>query len=462
MFENQTAAFGATDGAYTVDDVKDQTQLVVDVPFQIVPTTKTFDSRDTGSGGVVDTTDHTLRIENHFMKTGQRVIYQDAGGTTIGGLIDNRDYFVIVVDQDHIKLSETLAGSLTGTNVQLTTGGSQTPLQKIIHTNMDGRVVGAGTIALTTGSRVVSGTETNFTRYFKVGDPFRYINNNSTGTFTIVESQISAIKDDTQLLIDDAAVFTTGAVNSAGDTEYFIDTAIYVRPDGYFLHRPFDGGMEIGTSKSPDGQIVRQTRRYFRYQSGKGIQCSLAINFCPKQPAIRMYYSPYVDGVTYHRVIVETKLPHNLEVDTNIRVVDSVDSSYNGSFKVATIDNEFQFTYILDNAPSASAAGGFTGYHVLNWVNSNVRCGMYDFQNGMYFEYDGQVLNCVRRSSTTQLTGRVSVTRGSNVVDGDDTAFLSQLTENDYVAIRGQSHKVIRIVNDNQIIIQPSVQGHHC
>ncbi len=459
VFENQTAAFGATDGAYTVDEVKDQTQLVVDVPFQIVPTTKTFDSRDTGSGGVVDTTDHTLRIENHFMKTGQRVIYQDAGGTTIGGLIDNRDYFVIVVDQDHIKLSETLAGSLTGTNVQLTTGGSQTPLQKIIHTNMDGRVVGAGTIAVTTGSRVVTGTETNFTRYFKVGDPFRYINNNSAGTFTIVESQISAIKDDTQLLIDDAAAFTTGAVNSAGDTEYFIDTAIYVRPDGYFLHRPFDGGMEIGTSKSPDGQIVRQTRRYFRYQSGKGIQCSLAINFCPKQPAIRMYYSPYVDGVTYHRVIVETKLPHNLEVDTNIRVVDSVDYSYNGSFKVATIDNEFQFTYILDNAPSASAAGGFTGYHVLNWVNSNVRCGMYDFQNGMYFEYDGQVLNCVRRSSTTQLTGRVSVTRGSNVVDGDDTTFLSQLTENDYVAIRGQSHKVIRIVNDNQIIIQPQYKG---
>ena len=52
-------------------------------------------------------------------------------------------------------------------------------------------------------------------------------------------------------------------------------------------------------------------------------------------------------------------------------------------------------------------------------------------------------------------TGRVSVTKGSNVVDGDDTAFISQLSDNDYVAIRGQSHKVIRVVNDNQIIIQP-------
>ena len=202
-------------------------------------------------------------------------------------------------------------------------------------------------------------------------------------------------------LIDADATFTTGQVNSAGNTEYFIDTAIYVRPDGFFLHRPFDGGMEIGTSKSPDGQIVRQTRRYFRYQSGKGIQCSLAINFCPKNPAVRAYYSPYVDGTTFHRVIVETKLPHNLEVGTNIKFVDATDVDYNGSFKVATVTDAFTFTYILESAPQSSAAGGFIGYHVINWVNSNVRCGMYDFQNGMYFEYDGTVLNCVRRSSTT-------------------------------------------------------------
>jgi hypothetical protein len=292
-----------------------------------------------------------------------------------------------------------------------------------------------------------------------VGDPFRYVNNNSAGTFSIIETTIAAIKDDTELLTTDDAVFTTGAVNSSGPTEYFIDTAIYVRPDGFFLHRPFDGGMEIGTSKSPDGQIVRQTRRYFRYQSGKGIQCSLAINFCPKNPAIRVFYSPYVDGTTYHRVIVETKLPHNLEVGTTIKFVDADDVSYNGTYSVATITDEFTYTFILDQEPTSSAAGGFTGYHVLNWSGSNVRCGMYDFQNGMFFEYNGSVLNCVRRSSTTQLTGRVSVTRGSNVVDGDDTAFISQLSVNDYVVIRGQSHKVIRVVNNNQIVVQPQYKG---
>ena len=459
VFENQTAAFGATDGAYNVSLVKSETQLVVDVPFQIVPTTKTFDAREIASGGIVDTTNMTLQIQDHFMRTGQRVIYQDAGGTTIGGLTDNRDYFVIVVDQDHIKLAESAALAVAGTNVTLTTGGSQTPAQKLIHTNMDGQVIGNGTIALNTGSRIAIGTDTTFTRYFKVGDVFRYVNNNSPGTFTIVSTTISAIKDDTELLMADAAAFTTGAVNSAGDTEYFIDTSIYVRPDGYFLHRPFDGGMDIGTSKSPDGQIVRQTRRYFRYQSGKGIQVSLAINFAPKNPSIRAWYVPYVDGTVVHRVAVQTKLPHNLEVGTNCEFVDATDNSYNGSYPIAYIYDAFTFSYNLDQAPTSSAAGGFTGYHVINWTNSNVRCGMFDFQNGMFFEYNGAVLSAVRRSSTTQLTGRVSVSKGSNVVTGSDTSFLSQIVAGEYIVIRGQSHKVIRVVNNDSLIIQPQYKG---
>ena len=459
VFENQTAAFGTTDGAYNVSQVKSETQLVVDVPFQVVPTTKTFDSRTVGNSGAIDTTNHTINLPNHFMRTGQRVIYQDAGGTTVGGLTDNRDYFVIVVDQDHIKLAETTTLAEAGTQVNLTSGGSQTPAQKLIHTNMDGQVVGNGTIAVTTGSRVATGTDTTFTRYFKVGDSFRYVNNDSAGQFTIVESTISAIKDDTQLLMADNATFTTGAGNSSGNTEYFIDTSIYVRPDGYFLHRPFDGGMEIGTSKSPDGQICRQTRRYFRYQSGKGIQCSLAINFCPKNPATSAYYWPYVDGSTIHRVLISTKLPHNLEVGTNIQFVDSADEAYNGTYPVAVVYNAFSFTINLDQAPTTSAASGFLGYHVLNWVNSNVRAGMYDFQNGMYFEYDGSTLNAVRRSSTTQLTGRVSVAKGSNIVTGSSTTFSAQVAAGEYVVIRGQSHKVIRVVNNQRMIIQPQYKG---
>jgi hypothetical protein len=38
--------------------------------------------------------------------------------------------------------------------------------------------------------------------------------------------------------------------------------------------------MSVGAGTSY-GQIVRQTRKYFRYQSGKGIQTSCGINFKP-------------------------------------------------------------------------------------------------------------------------------------------------------------------------------------
>ena len=68
-------------------------------------------------------------------------------------------------------------------------------------------------------------------------------------------------------------------------TSYYVPTKIYTRPDGAFLHRPFDGGVEINAGTSPNSSIVRQTRKYFRYQSGKGIQCSVAINFNPSRVA---------------------------------------------------------------------------------------------------------------------------------------------------------------------------------
>ena len=60
---------------------------------------------------------------------------------------------------------------------------------------------------------------------------------------------------------------------------------MYPRPDGTFVHRPFDGGVEITAGTSPNSSIVRQTRKYFRYQSGKGIQCSVAVNFNPSRVA---------------------------------------------------------------------------------------------------------------------------------------------------------------------------------
>jgi hypothetical protein len=44
---------------------------------------------------------------------------------------------------------------------------------------------------------------------------------------------------------------------------------------------------------------------------------------------------------------------------------------------------------------------------------------LFDDQNGMFWEHDGQSLNTVLRTSTNQLAGLVSVGVGSNLVTGD-------------------------------------------
>ena len=77
----------------------------------------------------------------------------------------------------------------------------------------------------------------------------------------------------------------------------------------------------------------------------------------------------------------------------------------------------------------------------------------------MFYEYDGSVLYCVRRSSTAQLAGTVNTVKNSNTISGTNTRFLGQLSEGDYIVIRGQSYKVTRIINDSNLEIQPKYRG---
>ena len=85
---------------------------------------------------------------------------------------------------------------------------------------------------------------------------------------------------------------------------------------------------------------------------------------------------------------------------------------------------------------------------------------MFDQQNGFFFEYDGSQLNCVRRSSTTQLSGTSTLVNNSGRVIGDNTSdFSGQLSVGDYVVIRGQSYKVTKIASKNEMYVQPQFKG---
>ena len=273
-----------------------ETELEVTLPFKIPPTSKGFDAAIN-----VDDTNDRINIQNHFFATGTRVIYDDRGGTPITGLTHNQDYYIVTLDHNYFQLALTEADALADPPTVIDIQGTGVGNQRFISSNLSGEVTGGGTVEVTSGTRTVVGTDTSFERFFKIGDTIKFVDP-ATTPGVIKERVITAIQDDLNILVDTDLDFTgTGIV-------YLIPSYIYVRPDGFYLHRPFDGGMEIGTSKSPNSRISRQTRKYFRYQSGKGIQTSYAINFIPLIPILDLSYTKPVETpqlllLTQHKIL---------------------------------------------------------------------------------------------------------------------------------------------------------------
>ena len=234
--------------------------------------------------------------------------------------------------------------------------------------------------------------------------------------------------------------------------------SLYNRSPGLVNHRSFDGGVTFSTNtQSHNHQIIRQTRRYFRYQSGKGIQISTGTLLKP---------SLNVDSITSSgtTVTVVTKIPHNLNPGVSVTVAGCDQAAYNGTFTVATELDQYRFTYIANSVPTASPASGIYFVTVGNWFGGATRVGLFDNQNGVFFEYDGQVLYAVRRSSTYQISGWVSLTAGSSTVSGVTVngvtpIFSKQLVPGDFIVIKGMSYRVETIASDTSMTIQPPYRG---
>jgi len=232
-----------------------------------------------------------------------------------------------------------------------------------------------------------------------------------------------------------------------------INGTIYPRSTGYVEHRAFVGGVQFSNLVASHGyQLIRQTRRQFRYQAGKALQFSTGSSMKPQI---------FIDNLTAVGTTVTgtSKYVHGLNANAVIQVSGSTDPNYNGIFTV-TSGSGNTFTYTANVAPSNATAPGFpiivTPY---TWYGSTIRIGLFDSQNGFYYEFDGQTLYAVKRSSVTSISGSVTVTQGSNSVTGLNTKFSSQLTPGDYIVIRGQSYLVQSITSDTQLYISPEYRG---
>ena len=235
---------------------------------------------------------------------------------------------------------------------------------------------------------------------------------------------------------------------------------LYPRPQGSSIHRAFDGGVKFSTNTfSKNQQAIRQTKRYFRYQSGKGVAFSTGSILAP---AIENIDNISSSGTT---VTVVAAVAHNITRDTVIDVRGCNDNHYNGQYEVTNVIDAYKFEYVVPVAPNESVASGLYSVTPINSFGTRLDIGMMDQQNGIFFRYANGHLGVVRRSSTAQISGRVTVTSGNTLVtsytseNGEGTKFGKQLEVGDYVVIRGSSYRVDGIISDTQMVIFPDYRG---
>jgi hypothetical protein len=529
------------DGIYEITGEPTEKTFEVTAKGQVPLIVKTFNPRAT-----LDLNRNALKINSHGFLTGTKVTYSiGPAATEIGGMTDATDYYVVALNRDYLRLSETLEDSNSGVTVDLTNFGTG-----IAHTlttaQINGDITGTGTVSVSAGSVLVNGSGTSFAKVLKVGDRFRLFPSNTTTSITFASANINtsnnvitaansfvtgdtAIFDNgggtsptplitnyfyfvrrlsaTEITLHNSAsdainntspvVFSSQGVGSAftltrtipvgpiirritaigSDTQITVDrpyatghtavsysypTFVYVRPQGYSLHRPFDGGVEMSAGAGTSlAQIIRQTRKYFRYQSGKGLQTSCGINF---KPSIDLDSMQRFSGT---QILCRTRRPHGL-IDGLFVIVSQAETStgtpstiYNGRFQVI-VDSPTSFRVtspITVPTGAESTSYGFPQFYVEGWTNGAVRSGMFDSQNGAFFEFDGQNLYAVRRSSTQQIAGTAASLQGSELVFGTNTRFTAQLDVGDMIVMRGQSYRVVEIESDTRLSIRPEYKG---
>lgn len=234
---------------------------------------------------------------------------------------------------------------------------------------------------------------------------------------------------------------------------------ITTNSDGLAQPRPWDGGVQIyAASASHGASIVRSTKKYNRYQSGKGYLWSSGVLFRPNYDIRSISANGTAIGSTV--TVTVDGVPHGLQSGATVRIVGISTSGYDGTYTVATVaTSPYVFTFAntatLGSITTTYTPGTDPKVIVTAWSGSVVRAGPFDDQNGMFFEYDGATFWAVRRSAVFQLVGTLAITAGSTTVTGTDTKFIEQLRVGTKIVIKGMTYLVASISSNTSMTISP-------
>jgi len=252
----------------------------------------------------------------------------------------------------------------------------------------------------------------------------------------------------------------TARTSGAIDTGSTLTGIIYSRPDSYFIHRPYDGGVQLGTGGPQHGvQAIRMSKKYIRYQSGKGIMYTTGALFAPSYNLQAISST----GLTIGSYITVTTddVDHGCQVGGRIKIIGVDTAGYNGEYTIADVINERQFK-IQATTTLSNVIGSITTsaqMSILNWHGATVRAGTFDDQNGMFWQYDGKQLAVGRRSSTLQLSGVSNIAKDTNLVTGTNTRFRDQVKAGDRIVIKGMTHVVSNVQSQTQLTVTPDYRG---
>jgi hypothetical protein len=248
---------------------------------------------------------------------------------------------------------------------------------------------------------------------------------------------------------------------------------VYTRNDGFFTHRPGDGGVLMGTASAIHGaSTTRQSKKYFRYQSGKGLLYTTGVLFAPNYDITSIVITnppsqgAYVNSTTGAQLRITTAIPHGCQSGAVVRVTGCVDTTltsagFNAQYTVISVENDVQLIVGAAQTITGSAAdiAQVPKLYMYQWNGACIRTGPHDDANGMFFEYDGQNFNVVKRTSTLQLAGTVTFTPDSNALVGIGSLWTNQLKIGDRVVIKGMVHKVNFITSATSISVTPDYRG---
>ena len=234
----------------------------------------------------------------------------------------------------------------------------------------------------------------------------------------------------------------------------------YAFSNATILHRPSDGGVILST-KTPTyaASVTRQTKRYFRYQSGKGYLWSSGTLFAPNYDIQSVSAAGTAVG---DLITVKTDdIDHGLQKDAVVKLEGITTSGYNNSYSVDSIVDDYTFKVAAKTTLGDTTAvlQDQATVRVTDWVGAAVRAGMFDDTNGVFWEYDGNQLFACIRSSTRNVTGSVAVTKNASVITGTNTRFTEQLRAGDKVVIKGMMHFVSNVDSNTEIHVTPDYRG---